>query len=113
VGPLAGSGFALAATPGTGEDGVREVIGRYERAIEMKDVTFFRSIKPNLSGEEEKRLRRAFGSTRTQEVTIVIESIRLEGPSAGTRRAGSSRRSEGEPPQSFQRMRQTSVLNCS
>ena len=66
---------------------MREVVGRYERAIETKDVVLFRSIKPNLSGEEEKRLRRAFESTRSQEVTITIESIRFEGSRAEARLA--------------------------
>jgi hypothetical protein len=88
VGSLAGllwAGIALAVTPDAGETAVRDVVSRYERAIETKDVTLFRSVKPNLSGEEEKRLRRAFESTRSQEVTIAIESIRFEGSRAEAR----------------------------
>jgi hypothetical protein len=57
------------------EDAIRHVVASYQQAIETKDITLFRSVKPNLSDDEERRLRKAFGSTRTHEVTITIELI--------------------------------------
>jgi hypothetical protein len=57
------------------EDAVRRLIATYERAIETKDLELFRSVKPNLSAEEERRLRKAFASTRTHEVEISIEAL--------------------------------------
>ena len=43
---------------------MRRLLASYERAIETKDLPLFRSVKPNLSAEEEKRLRKAFDSTQ-------------------------------------------------
>ena len=57
------------------EDAVRRLLLSYEKAIETKDLTLFRSVKPNLSAEEEKRLRKAFESTKTHEVTISVEAL--------------------------------------
>jgi hypothetical protein len=57
------------------EDAVRRLLANYERAIETKDLALFRSVKPNLSAEEERRLRKAFGSTNSHEVTITIEAL--------------------------------------
>jgi hypothetical protein len=57
------------------EDAVKRLIATYERAIETKDLQLFRSAKPNLSAEEEKRLKKAFDSTKTHEVTITIEAV--------------------------------------
>jgi hypothetical protein len=57
------------------EDALRRLLASYERAIETKDLPLFRSVKPNLSAEEEKRLRKAFDSTRTHEVTITVEAL--------------------------------------
>jgi hypothetical protein len=57
------------------EDAIRHVVASYEQAIETKDIGLFRSVKPNLSDDEERRLRKAFGSTRTHEVVITIEAI--------------------------------------
>jgi hypothetical protein len=60
------------------EDAVRRALGSYERAIETKDLPLFRSVKPNLTAEEEKRLRKAFDSTRSHEVTITLEAVDCE-----------------------------------
>ncbi len=60
------------------EDAVRRVIAIYERAIETKDLTLFRSVKPNLSTDEQRRLKRAFESTKTHEVIITVESLECQ-----------------------------------
>ncbi len=57
------------------EDAIRRLLASYERAIETKDLALFRSVKPNLSAEEERRLRKAFESTNSHEVTITIEAL--------------------------------------
>jgi hypothetical protein len=57
------------------EDAVKRLLASYERAVETKDLELFRSVKPNLSEEEERRLRKAFESTRTHEVTITVEAL--------------------------------------
>jgi hypothetical protein len=77
---LAGSGLPADMTPP--EAAVRGVVADYERAIETKDLSLFRSVKPNLTGDEERRLRKAFESTRTHEVVITIDSIQIQGETA-------------------------------
>jgi hypothetical protein len=57
------------------EEGVKRLLTTYERAIESKDLVLFRSVKPNLTGEEERRLHKAFESTKTHEVTITVGSL--------------------------------------
>ncbi len=57
------------------EDALKRLLASYERAIETKDLALFRSVKPNLSAEEERRLRKAFESTKTHEVTITLEAL--------------------------------------
>jgi hypothetical protein len=59
----------------TQEEGVKRLLATYEHAIESKDLALFRSVKPNLTAEEERRLRKAFDSTKTHEVTISVEGV--------------------------------------
>ena len=42
---------------------IRKVLEVYVRAVEAKDLQMFRTVKPNLSEEEEKRARAAFPPT--------------------------------------------------
>ena len=57
------------------EEAVKRLLATYQRAIETKDLGLFRSVKPNLTGEEERRLRKAFDSTKTQQVTITVAAV--------------------------------------
>ena len=57
------------------EEGVKQLLATYEHAIESKDLALFRSVKPNLTAEEERRLRKAFESTRTHAVTITVDGL--------------------------------------
>jgi hypothetical protein len=79
----------IAADPGpaaTAHDpAIRRVIAEYARAIEAKDLALFRAVKPNLSGEEEKRLQDAFKAIKSQQVGITIDSIQVEGGQATVR----------------------------
>lgn len=65
------------AAPTAEEDeaAIRRVIATYARAIEGKDVALFRSIKPNLSREEERRLEDGFRAVTSQRVNLTILSI--------------------------------------
>lgn len=57
---------------------IRKVLESYIRAVEAKDVTMFRSVKPNLSDEEEKRVRTAFKSVQSQVVKMNVLSVEVK-----------------------------------
>jgi hypothetical protein len=54
---------------------IRAVIATYARAIESKDLALFRSIKPNLARDEERRIQQGFRAVTSQKVNITIVSI--------------------------------------
>ena len=64
------------------EPAVRRVIGDYKRALEGRDLALFKSVKPNTSADDEKKLRDSFGNIRSWEVAIDIETVRIEGDRA-------------------------------
>jgi serine/threonine protein kinase len=68
---------ATPARPPASDDeaAVRRVVASYARAIENKDVSLFRSVKPNLSREEERRLQDGFRAVVSQQVQITPLSI--------------------------------------
>jgi hypothetical protein len=51
------------------------VVASYGRAIETKDITLFRSLKPNLSPAEQRTIEDGFRAVTSQRVTITIQSI--------------------------------------
>src|SRR5206468_10662734 len=57
-------------TLGTEAIGIRKVLDAYIKAVEAKDVQMFRAVKPNLSDEEERRVRAAFKSIQSQVVKM-------------------------------------------
>jgi len=61
---------------------IRRVIAAYARAIETKDLNAFRSVKPNLSGAEQRRLEDSFRSVASQKVDINVLAIERRGPTA-------------------------------
>ena len=67
------------------EDAIRRLVASYARAIETKDLDLFRSLKPNLSGEEERRLREGFRAVSSQQVRLTILSIEPAGQSTVVR----------------------------
>jgi serine/threonine protein kinase len=88
--PPAPSPPPVAAPPPARESddaAIRRVIGIYERAIESKDLTLFRSVRPSLSADEERRLRAGFEQVDRQEIDIRIESIAVIGDTATVRLA--------------------------
>ena len=64
---------------------IRRVIATYERAIETKDVALFRTVRPSLSADEERRLRASFEQVDEQRIDIRIESITVTGDTATAR----------------------------
>ena len=66
----------------TDEASIREIIAAYGRAIEQKDIDLFRSVKPNLTREEERRLLEGFRAVNTQEVTLTVTSLARDGDRA-------------------------------
>jgi hypothetical protein len=61
---------------------IRRVVAAYGRAIETKDLVLFRSIKPNLSPDEERRLQQGFRAVTSQRVNLTIASIDRRGNTA-------------------------------
>lgn len=60
------------------EAAIRKVIADYAKAIENKDLDLFKTVKPNLSTDEEKRAKNAFASVQSQVVRITFLSIDLK-----------------------------------
>jgi hypothetical protein len=78
---------APAASPAVEDDdaAIRRVVLNYARAIETKDLVLFRSVKPNLSADEQRRLDAGFRAVTSQRVSIVVESIEKRGQEAVVR----------------------------
>jgi hypothetical protein len=60
---------------------VRRVIAEYARAMETHDFSLFRTLKPDLSPEDEKRLR----AYKPQRVGITVDSVEINGDRATVR----------------------------
>jgi len=69
------------------EQDIRRLINDYAQAIEARDIPQFKKVKPNLSKEEEDRLRRAFQTVQSQVVKITILAIEIQGAQATARLA--------------------------
>jgi len=91
--PPAQPAARAAATPETApaapvesdDTAIRRVVATYKAAIEQKSVALYRSVRPGLSAAEETRLRESFRQVDSQQVTIMIEEIRVEGRTATAR----------------------------
>ncbi|HUE86179.1 MAG TPA: protein kinase [Vicinamibacterales bacterium] len=64
------------------EAAIRQIVANYARAIETKDMALFRTIKPNLSPDEERRLENGFRAVTSQRVKLNIVSIDHRGDAA-------------------------------
>jgi hypothetical protein len=76
---------APAAAPRAAEDdeaAIRRVVATYGRAIETKDLNLFRSVKPNLSREEERRLEAGFRAVTSQRVSLTVVNVERKGQEA-------------------------------
>lgn len=79
--PTPMAAFGAAAEEAT----VRKTVDDYARAIQARDIELFRAVKPNLSADEEKRLRAIFKQYKSYKVSITVSSIRFEGSEAKVR----------------------------
>jgi hypothetical protein len=61
------------------------VVATYARAIETKDLALFRSVKPNMSAQEQQRIEEGFRAVSSQRVTIMILAIDRRGQEASVR----------------------------
>ena len=64
------------------EAAIKRLVSTYGRAIESKDLALFRSIKPNLSPAEERRLQDGFRAVASQRVGLTVNSIDRRGDRA-------------------------------
>jgi hypothetical protein len=64
---------------------IRRTLATYAMAVEKKDVSLFRSVRPGLSAAEEGRLRDSFKQIESQQVTLDVEEIRVDGRVATVR----------------------------
>jgi ketosteroid isomerase-like protein len=64
------------------ESAIRQVILAYGRAIETKDIALFRSVKPNLTPQDERRLQDGFRAVTSQRVSLSVISIDQKGDHA-------------------------------
>ena len=61
---------------------IRGVVASYARAIESKDLVLFRSLKPNMAADEERRIQQGFRAVTSQKVNVTILSIDRRGDRA-------------------------------
>ena len=61
------------------EAAVRQVVTRLKQAIEQKDLALYKRLRPDLTAEEERRLKDAFQNVTSQQVEYAIESVSVEG----------------------------------
>ena len=76
---------AQAAQGDDDDAAIRRLITAYGRAIETKDISLFRTLKPNLTPAERQTIENGFRAVGSQQVTLTIESIDRQGPEAFVR----------------------------
>ena len=69
----------------TDDEAIRGVLRAYEQAIETKDIALYRSIRPRLTPSEEALVQNSFRQVDSQEVTIRVESLDVDGRVATVR----------------------------
>jgi ketosteroid isomerase-like protein len=64
------------------EAAIRRVVAAYAKAIESRDIGLYRTVKPNLSRDDERKLRDSFNSVSSHRVSIAVQSVDLRGDTA-------------------------------
>jgi hypothetical protein len=57
-------------------------VATYARAIETKDLALFRSVKPNMTADEQRRIEQGFRAVVSQQVSMNVISIEPRGSDA-------------------------------
>jgi eukaryotic-like serine/threonine-protein kinase len=73
--------------PVSEEPAIRRTVAEYGRAIERKDLALFRRLKPNLTDDEERRLKEAFAAAPSDSVRIDVKDLKISGNRATVRLA--------------------------
>jgi hypothetical protein len=73
---------AGSVSPESDDTVIRRVVATYARAIETKDLALFRSVKPNLTPDEQRRIEQAFRAVASQQVSMSVTSIEPRGSEA-------------------------------
>jgi hypothetical protein len=77
---------AAVAAPAEDDDAaIRRVVATYARAIENKDLGLFRTVKPNITPDEQRRIEEGFRAVTSQRVAVTILSIDRRGQEATVR----------------------------
>jgi tRNA A-37 threonylcarbamoyl transferase component Bud32 len=76
---------APAARTESDEAAIRRVVATYAKAIETKDLSLFRTVKPNMSADEQRRIEDGFRAVTSQQVNVTIVSIEQRGQEASVR----------------------------
>ena len=61
---------------------VRQVVARLKEAIEQKDLSLYKRLRPDLKPDEERRLRDAFQNVTSQQVDFTVDSVSVDGDRA-------------------------------
>jgi len=80
--PLPSAALPAAPALDATDAAVRRVIADFERAIDSQDFALYRSLKPDLSANDEKKLRDLFRSFKAYDVDIQVDSVQFEGERA-------------------------------
>jgi serine/threonine protein kinase len=64
---------------------IKRVVATWASAIENKSIAMYRSVKPNLSADEQRRLQEGFDAVSSQKVAISILAIEHRGQEAVVR----------------------------
>jgi NurA-like 5'-3' nuclease len=75
--PAQGSVVFASGGPSSEEKAIQKVLESYVHAIESRDLTLFKAVKPNLSPDEERRARKAFESLSSQAVVMTINMVEV------------------------------------
>jgi hypothetical protein len=64
---------------------IRKIVATYVRAIEAKDIGLFRSVKPNMTADEQRRIQEGFRAVTSQHVDVTILAVDQRGQEASVR----------------------------
>jgi hypothetical protein len=73
---------AASTSPESDDAVIRRVVATYARAIETKDLALYRSVKPNLTADEQRRIEQGFRAVASQQVTMNVILIEPRGSDA-------------------------------
>jgi tRNA A-37 threonylcarbamoyl transferase component Bud32 len=76
---------AVPARTESDDAAIRRVVATYAKAIETKDLALFRTVKPNMSADEQRRIEDGFRAVTSQQVNVTILSIEQRGQEASVR----------------------------